>query len=51
MRFDNLRALATVGVCLGLVSVCGAQNAPATQTVDGQKPADQPPRRRCPLLP
>jgi len=48
MRFDNLRALATVGVCLGLVSVCGAQNAPATQTVDGQKPADQTPAPPAP---
>src|SRR5437870_8880914 len=52
MRFGNVRTLATVGVCLGLASVCGAQNAPAPQTPDQQQaaaPASPPPAPPAPL--
>src|SRR6266851_3300973 len=43
MKLDHLKKLAAAALCFGLASVCGAQNAPATQTLDGQKPADQTP--------
>ncbi|MDQ2774687.1 MAG: porin [Acidobacteriota bacterium] len=35
--------LAAIALCFGLASVCCAQNAPATQTPDQAKPADQTP--------
>lgn len=42
MNFDYVKRLA-IALCFGFVSVCGAQNAPATQTPDQDKPAGQTP--------
>src|SRR5215831_20930524 len=36
-----VKILATISICFGLVPICGAQNAPAPQAAEGQKPADQ----------
>lgn len=42
MKFQfRLKNLAVTAVCFGLASVCCAQNAPASQTPDQQKPPDQ----------
>jgi len=35
------KTLAVIALCIGLASVCRAQNAPATPAPDQQKPADQ----------
>jgi hypothetical protein len=51
MKFEYLKNLGTIALYFGLVSVCAAQNAPATQTevaqaaapsATGAAPADQP---------
>jgi hypothetical protein len=39
----HVRNLATIAICLGLVSICGAQSAPATPQTDGLNPAAAPP--------
>ena len=44
----HMKNLATVALCFGLASFCGAQNAPATQTPDQQKPADATPPPAAP---
>ena len=64
MKF-HVKNLATIALCLGLTSVCRAQNAPATPAPEQPKPADQaappaapaaapaprPPPQRCPVPP
>jgi Putative beta-barrel porin-2, OmpL-like. bbp2 len=42
MKFDYLKNVAAIALCLGLASVCGAQNAPAPQT-EQAKPAEPAP--------
>jgi len=41
LRDDYLKNFATIVLSFALASVCGAQNAPATQTPEQQKGADQ----------
>ncbi len=41
MRTHFPKNLVVICLCLGLASVCSAQDTPATQTPDQQKPADQ----------
>ena len=38
MKFDYLKNVAAIALCIGLASVCSAQNAPAPQTADQQAP-------------
>jgi hypothetical protein len=38
MKFDYLKNVAAIALCIWLTSVCSAQNAPAPQTADQQAP-------------
>ena len=51
LKCDYLKNFAAIALCVGLASVCSAQNASATQTPDQQKAADQavPPPAPGPL--
>ena len=49
MHFDSIKKLIAVGLCLGLASLCGAQNAPTMQTPDQQNAASQPAAPPTPL--
>ena len=39
MKFDYLKNVAVIALCIGLASVCSAQTAPAPQTADQKAPA------------
>ena len=51
MRIHFRKDLVAICLCLGLASICAAQNAPATQTPDQQNPVGQatPPPAPTPL--
>ncbi|HJT89507.1 MAG TPA: outer membrane beta-barrel protein, partial [Bryobacteraceae bacterium] len=51
MKFDSVTNLAAITVCLGFASVCGAQNAPATDGQQTSAPAASAPATPAPAAP